>query len=323
MGDKGPVVCLGIMVADLIGGPIQELPKAGSLVLVEEMGLYQGGCAVNTAVALSILGLQAEVIGKVGCDPLGDFLIEALTRRGVGIRGVRREDQVDTSATMVMFDPDGERRFVHYIGANALLQARDVDLDLIRQAKILHIGGSLVMPGIDGQPAAEILREAKAAGTVTFLDTAWDATGRWMEVLGPCLPYVDYFVPSLAEARALSGLTAPEHVARFLLDEGVGTLALKMGASGCLVMADDRQALRLPAFAVNAVDATGAGDAFAAGFVAGVWHGWPLKECARLANAVGALCVTGIGAEGGVRSLEETLEFMTRTPLRSLPSREA
>jgi sugar/nucleoside kinase (ribokinase family) len=83
---------------------------------------------------------------------------------------------------------------------------------------------------------------------------------------------------------------------------------------GCLVMTVDGQIIRVPSFQVDVVDATGAGDAFAAGFIAGVWHNWPLEKTAKFANAVGALCVTGLGAAGGLRSLSETLEFMENTP---------
>jgi sugar/nucleoside kinase (ribokinase family) len=90
-----------------------------------------------------------------------------------------------------------------------------------------------------------------------------------------------------------------------------------MGVDGCLVMTGDGQANHLPAFQVDVVDATGAGDAFAAGFIAGVWQGWPLEQTARFANAVGALCVTGLGATGGVRSLPETLTFLESALPRS------
>jgi sugar/nucleoside kinase (ribokinase family) len=90
-----------------------------------------------------------------------------------------------------------------------------------------------------------------------------------------------------------------------------------MGIDGCLVMSGDEQVNHLPAFQIDVVDATGAGDAFAAGFIAGVWHGWPVEQTARFANAVGALCVTGLGASGGVRSLSDTLSFMENTPLRA------
>lgn len=311
MSESPPVVCLGIMVADLIGGPLVEMPERASLVLVEEMGLYPGGCAVNTAVALSRLGLPVKLIGKVGDDPLGEFLLADLGESGVDIQGVRRDKVLGTSATMVMIDPDGERRFVHYIGANAGLSDKDVDLTLVTEASILHVGGCLVMPGIDGKPMAWLLRTAKEAGVTTCADTAWDASGHWLATLAPCLPYIDYFVPSLAEARAITGLDEPVAVAAALQESGVGVVALKMGAEGCLVLSEDGQVIRLPAYSVDVVDATGAGDAFAAGFIAGVYHRWPLEKAARLANAVGALCVTGSGAAGGVTTLDETLSFMS------------
>jgi len=172
------------------------------------------------------------------------------------------------------------------------------------------VGGFFVMPGLDGAPLAQLLRDAQVLGLKTCVDTAWDTTGRWMDLLAPCLPYVDYFVPSLAEGRAMTGLDAPEGVAQALLNAGAGIVALKMGADGSLVAGQDGRHIRTSGFAVDAVDTTGAGDAFAAGFIAGVYLGWSLEDTARLANAVGALCVTGIGAAGGVTSLEETIAFM-------------
>lgn len=310
------IVCLGIMVADVVGRPVVEVPQPGRLSLVDEMSLHTGGCAVNAATVLARLGLPVEVIGKVGPDPFGDFLFQALADRGIGSAGVRRDSHVGTSTTMVMVGPDGERRFIHYIGANARLTRQDVDMDIVRNASILHVAGSLVLPGIDGRPTADLLREARSGGVITFLDTVWDATGRWMELMAPCLPYIDYFVPSLPEAQAMVGIEDPHEVARELLDRGVGTVGLKMGADGCLVMSRSGEAHHLPAFQVDAVDATGAGDSFAAGFIAGIWHGWSLEQAARLANATGALSVMGVGAAGATTSFSETLHFMTTTPLR-------
>jgi len=310
------ILCLGILVADIVGRPLRSVPDPGRLALVDEMSLHTGGCAVNAATALARLGLPVEVIGKVGNDPFGDFVLNAMKERGIGTRGVKRDSEVGTSATMVMVGADGERRFVHYIGANARLTLEDVDFSMVESASILHVAGTLVLPGMDGQPTADLLQQARAAGVTTFLDTVWDDMGRWMKVLSPCLPHIDYFVPSLPEAQAITGLESPADVGRALLDHGVGAVGLKMGPEGCLVMNGKDPAIRLPAFEVNVVDATGAGDAFAAGFIAGVYQGWPLEKTARFANAVGALCVTGLGATGGVRSLAETLDFMQNTLLR-------
>lgn len=314
-----PILCLGILVADIVGRPVRSIPDPGRLVLVDEMQLHTGGCAINTASALSLLGVPAEVIGKVGYDAFGDFLIHTLQGRGVGTRGVLRDSRAGTASTMVLVDPDGERRFVHYLGANARLSLEDVDLAEVRSASILHMAGSLVLPGIDGEPTAWLLAEARKAGVTTALDTVWDATGRWMQVLKPCLPHLDYFVPSLPEAQAITGRQDPSEVAQVLLAEGVLTVAIKMGAEGCLVATQQGDSYRLPAFQVDVVDATGAGDAFAAGFLAGIWYGWSLERTVRFANAVGALCVTGLGASGGVRPLPETLEFMESAGQRKEP----
>lgn len=313
-----PILCLGILVADVVGRPLKAVPSPGRLVLVEEMGLHTGGCAINAASALAKLGLPVGVIGKVGADPFGDFLVSTMQSRGIDTQGVKRDPDTGTSATMVMVEPDGERRFVHYIGANARLTLEDVDLELVGEASILHIGGSLVLPGIDGHPTAELLRQAHEMGLITFLDTVWDDTGRWMEILEPCLPHIDYFVPSLPEAQALVGLNDPVETAKALIERGCGVVALKMGGEGSLVMNGSGDTMRLPAYDVVVVDATGAGDAFTAGFMAGIWQGWRLDETARFASAVGALCVTGMGASGGTRSLSETIAFMDSTPMKVL-----
>jgi sugar/nucleoside kinase (ribokinase family) len=314
MQDKS-ILCLGIAVADLIGGPLHQMPDPGRLVLVDKMGLFPGGGAVNTSSALARLGFPVALLCKVGDDPLGDFLVQTLSGLNVDVSNFKRDHQIGTSATMAMVDPDGERRFVHYIGANAELKAEDICLDLIEGSAILHIAYCFVMPGLDGRPMAKLLQHAREVGVTTFLDCAWDAQGRWLELIAPCLPFVDYMVPNLAEARAITGLDDPVDVGGFLLDQGVGTVAVKMGPAGCLVMAGDRLPHYFPAYQVDVVDATGAGDAFAAGFIAGVYLDWSLDQTARLANAVGALCVTGLGALGGVTSLPETQEFMEKTKI--------
>jgi len=309
------VLCLGIMVADVVARPVRELPGRGRLVLADQIELHTGGCAVNTAIALAKLGLSVGVMGKVGQDGFGDFILRELKRYDLEASGVKRSREVNTSATMVLVEPDGERRFVHYLGANADLVEGDLDWRLIEESRILHIAGSLVMPGIDGQPTADILKRARERGGITALDTVWDAKQRWLELIEPCLPHIDYFLPSLEEARMITSLYDPSEVAQFFLEHGVGVVALKMGEEGCYLRSPDEE-VQIPAYEVAAVDTTGAGDAFVAGFLTGVVKGWNLKQTGYLANAVGALCVTAIGATTGLRTLEETLRFMEETPAK-------
>lgn len=310
------VTCLGILVADLVGKPVDVFPARGQLSLVDQLELHSGGCAANTGVALQKIGVDTGIIGKVGNDGLGDFMVGAIERNGIDPTGIVRDPSVGTSGTMVMVHSDGERSFIHYLGANATLVEEDVDFGLLEGTRILHVAGSFLMPGLDGEPTARILKKAQEMGITTSLDTAWDSKGRWMSLLKPCLPYMDYAIPSIEEARQVTGKQDPADVAKVLMDHGVKIVALKMGSEGCYIRSSDTE-LRIPIFEVEAIDALGAGDCFAAGFLTGVIHGWDLEKTGRFANAVGALCVMALGATTGVRSLEETLAFMERTPFKT------
>ena len=303
------IVCLGILVADVLAKPVDEYPGRGKLVLADQMELHTGGCATNTGVALAKIGIDTGLVGKVGEDGFGDFVISTVQGHGIDSRGIARDPRNNTSGTMVMIHSDGERSFIHYLGANATLVESDVDFEFVEGAKILHVAGTFLMPSFDGQPTANVLKKAQQMGITTSLDTAWDSRGRWMELLAPCLPYMDYAVPSIEEARMVTGRHEPADVAKALMDRGVKVVGLKMGEDGCYIRSGDAE-IRIPKYDVDAVDACGAGDAFAAGFLTGVAKGWDLEKTGRFANAVGALCVTAIGATTGIRSLEDTLAFM-------------
>jgi len=311
------IICLGILVADVIARPVDSYPAPGKLQLCDEMRPTIGGCAANTGIGLQKLGIETGVIGKVGRDGFGEMVRATLEENGLDVRGVSTDAEVSTSATMVMIASDSERSFIHYTGANATFTADDVDWSLMENAKLLHVAGHGVMPAFDGQPCADVLRRAKEMGLETALDTAGDASPEWMEHLLPTLPYIDYFVPSYDEVISClpapkSGAHTPQRAARAFLDEGVKVVALKMGEAGCYIN-DGQNEWSIPAFRVEAKDATGAGDAFAAGFLAGVRRGFGLEKSGRLGNATGACCVTQVGTVAGIRSLEETLEFAQKS----------
>lgn len=303
------VVCLGILVADVLGKPVDEYPGRGKLVLCDQMELHTGGCATNTGISLAKIGIDTGIMGKVGQDGFGDFVIKTVESHGMDARGVARDPENNTSGTMVMIHGDGERSFIHYLGANATLVEDDINYEYVEGAKVLHVAGTFLMPAFDGQPTANVLKKALEMGITTSLDTAWDSRGRWMELLAPCLPYMDYFVPSIEEARMVTGMHDPADVARALMDRGVKVVGLKMGEDGCYIRSAGAE-VRIPKYDVDAVDACGAGDAFAAGFLTGIVKGWDLEMTGRFANAVGACCVTAIGATTGIKSLEQTLAFM-------------
>ncbi len=306
------VVCAGILVADTIARPVDELPEGGTLGLVGEITLRAGGSALNTATVLARLGLAVAVAGKVGDDAFGQFLLGVADARGLGRAGISVDADTATSATVVLVDSGGERTFLHVPAANGRLRVDELDPAVVYAGRVLHVAGALVMPSLDGEPTAALFAEARRRGITTSMDTVWDPSGRWSRVL-PCLPQLDVFAPSLAEAREISGRHEPAEVARWLRDAGVGTVALTMGEEGAYV-AEDGFAARLPAYRVEAVDGTGSGDAFAAGLVYGVVSGWPLERTGRFANALGALAVTAVGATEGVKTLAETLAFAGLEP---------
>jgi len=300
------VTCLGILVADVVGKPVEQLPERGKLSLVDTMELHIGGCAANTGTGLAKIGVDTAIMGKVGADGFGDFMVNELGKWGADCTGIVRDKVALTSATMVMVHGDGERSFIHYIGANATLAEEDVDFDVIGKSGILHVAGTFLMPGFDGEPTARVLKRAKELGVTTSLDSAWDSRGNWMKLLGPCLPYVDYAVPSIEEARMCTGKHEPADVAKVLMDYGVKTVALKMGDQGCYIKNSEVE-ISLPIYKVDAVDANGAGDAFAAGFLAGLVNGWDLERTGKFANATGAFCVTALGTTSGIKD-QDTIE---------------
>ena len=303
------VLSLGIYVADVLGRPIDQFPEKGKLVLFDELEIHAGGCANNTAIVLARLGISAGAMGKVGTDAFGDLILKTLIDNGVDTAGMQQDTSASTSFTFVAVASDGERTFYHYIGANGELCEVDLNWEVIKRAKILHIAGALVMPRFDGEPMANVLREAKNLGITTSLDTVYDATGKWMETLEPCLPYVDMFLPSIVEAQLLTGISDAREITQFLRSRyGIHTIAIKMGENGSYVSTPEREHFA-SAYPVNVVDATGAGDAYVAGFLAGTLMGWDLKATAELASATGAACVTAIGTTAGIQNLEETLKI--------------
>lgn len=308
------VTCVGIVVADIVAQPVEKYPEKGRLVLVDTIELHTGGCASNTGVSLAKIGVDTAVVGKVGNDAFGDFVIDSLKKQGVDIRGIKRDDMALTSATQVFVHPDGERSFIHYIGANANFREEDVDELLLEGSRIVHYAGFYVLSSFDGEPCARLLEKARTFGAFVSLDTVWDSKGRWMSLLEPVLPHLDLIIPSIEEARMITGKDKPREIARVFLDKGVGMVVLKMGRKGSYVRTKEEE-IYVPRYEVRAIDAVGAGDAFVAGFLTGLLKGWDLENTAKFANAVGALCVTAIGATTGVRSLEETLRFMETTPL--------
>lgn len=309
------VTCVGVLVADVIVHPVDSWPERGRLHVVDHLEVHSGGLAHTTGVTLATLGLPTAVVGCVGRDLLGTFLLEALHAHQIEAH-VRRVETSTTSTTVVAVSSAGERSFLHLPGANIDLGPQDVPDALLARSRVLHLGGYFLLPGLDGAPAASLLQRARAAGCRTSLDTAWDAQGRWMTALAPCLPHLNVLFGNRDELGRSAGTDDPPRIAATLRERGPEIVAVKLGEDGAYIDGGTWRG-HVPAFSVAVVDTTGAGDAFCGGFLAGWLAGWDLPRTTRLANAVGAMCVTALGGSGGVRSMDETLRFAETTRPRT------
>lgn len=289
--------------------PIESFPEKGKLTQIPHLEIHLGGLAAVTATVLCQLGSKAGFIGRVGEDGFGEYILSTLQANHVDVTRVGRTSECGTSATVVLVSEDGERTFIHHVGANRLVSEQDVDYDFVSQARVLHWGGPSVNPGLDGAPIGRILKEAHARGLVTSMDTCYDGKGQWFKLIEHALPHLDIVMSSLEEARNYTDKDEPPEIADFYRSFGVETVLIKLGPQGVFVKNSAEEHM-LPAHKVNVVDTTGAGDAACAGFLYGYIHDWPLLECAKLANAVGGLTVQHMGGAEAIRSFDQVKTFM-------------
>ena len=320
MHSAGRILVVGNFVADLIARPLDRLPEPGKLLILDTLETHAGGNAPNTGGALGRLGAAVSVCGRVGQDAHGAFLLGRLEEWGVDIGPVVRDPQATTGATLVSVDHVGERSFSHCFGANAAFTADDVHWDAVDDLTHVHVCGFFVLPALDGQSVAALLAAARGRGLSTSLDVCWDREGRWLENLGPALPFVDIFLPSENEAGAMTGETEPAAMAAHLRDRGCGAVVVKRGALGVEYYGPEG-GLACPAFAVEAQDTTGAGDCCIAGYLYGRLRNWELERTLRFACACGARSVQAIGGVTGMAPAPEIEQWMADTPVRGRQAR--
>jgi len=305
------IACVGVIVADAIAKPVRIIPSKGKLELVDTLSLYTGGCAASAAIDMAKIGINAAIIGKIGNDGFGNFMKNAFVENNVITDGLIINNSGSTSASLVIVTEDGERSFIHCQGENATLIESDIDYSIVEEAKLVFVAGIMLMAKFDGDECAKFLRKCKEKGKITALDTAWDSTGRWMKVLTSSLPYLDYFLPSYEEAAELSGKTDPEEMADVFLAYGPKIVVIKLGKDGCFIKTQEGEKYSIPTYdRIKAVDTTGAGDSFCAGFLTAVVKGKSLYDCGKFGNAVGTHCVMAKGASTGIKSEAEILKFM-------------
>jgi len=314
------IVNVGITTVDIIGRTIDDYPPPGGLRTFESLTITTGGNATNCSIAMAKMGIPCEIIIKVGRDALGEFVRNECLKYGIGTTGLIESEDSHTPFTFVSVFSSGERSFFHTVGTNGTLCLDDIRLDVVRRAKILFVTGAMVMPTLDGEQTARLLAEAQKAGARTLLDTVYLDSApqkRWQEVILPALPYLDYFVPSMPEACAITGEDSPQAMARFFQARGCRNAVIKMDRRGAFCRDAAGVETLVPAYRVdNVVDTTGAGDCWCAGFIVGLYQGQSMPEAAALGNAVAAHCIQAAGAATGIVPLEQIRRFQRTAQTR-------
>jgi sugar/nucleoside kinase (ribokinase family) len=303
------LVSVGVVCADVMVRPVEQVPAKGTLGLVPKLEMHLGGLAGVTAIVFSQLGGASAYVGRMGRDGFGDYLLATLKSNGVNTDSVKQVDTVNSSATVVLIDGTGERTFLHHVGSNAETCEEDIDFEVVKQSRVLHWGGPAIMPRLDGAPMGRVFEKAKTLGVTTSMDTCYDGKGIWLPLIEPSLPHLDIIFSSYEEACGYTGCDTPEAIADFYINYGVKIAVIKLGADGLFIKTGS-DTYRIKAHSVEVVDTTGAGDATCGGFLYGHLQGWDVERCGRLANAVGGLTVQRMGGAEAIESLEQTLAFM-------------
>lgn len=302
------VTVVGLTILDILGRPVERIPDGGDVAFIEEIRLTVAGTAGGTIVDCAKLGLQSMAVGCVGADEKGDFVLDTYRRLGIDCSAMQRTGDAPTSATILNVRPNGDRPALHVRGASDHLIVQPEDYDRVCDARFLHMGGTGLLQMMDGHPTANLLAAAKSCGITVTFDLIAPNAGT-LELLKPCLPHVDYFMPSMEEAAQISGMSDPDRIAAFFLELGAGACIFKWGAQGSYY-ATQAGHRRFPAFRVEVSDTTGCGDAYCAGFIAGLAQGWEPEQACRLGTASSGLVATGLGSDAGIVDLASTIAFM-------------
>lgn len=279
---------------------VPDFPRPGENRLGTSFAFLQGGKGANQARAAARLGGRVTLIGRVGADAFGDALRRDLANEGVNVRLVQRDQQRRTGMAFVMVSR-GENRIVSVLGANLA-----VSPSLVRTSRSMVAGADLVLVqlGIPMTAVDVVIALGQKVHTPVLLDAGpirGTLPRRWREV--------DILSPNESELQAFlgrrSGGNLGQQAKALLRRSHVRVLLIKLGSRGCLLALRSGEVVKIPPWRVKAIDPTGAGDAFCAGFAVAYGAGAELPAAARFACAAGALAATKLGAAPSLPTLNE------------------
>jgi sugar/nucleoside kinase (ribokinase family) len=307
------LLSIGLTTLDIVGRPIDEIPKGGGTTLIDRIAVVPAGTAGGTALVAATLGVPTAIASAVGDDGAGRFVRQEFERHGVDTSLLRTHPKRPTSTTILAIRSDGERPNFHAVGASLFAEADADTMKAACAAKFVHYAG-IGGVKLNGGPGAALVAAAKRAGATVTCDLI-GPNAKTLAELEAVLPYVDYFMPNMEEAFFLTGTQNPREAAERFFRLGAKTCIFKWGARGAYVASRDEEVL-LPAHRIDVIDTTSCGDSYCAGFIAGLDRGFDVPDACRFAGATAALVAQAPGTLGALVDFDATLRYQQATPLR-------
>ena len=270
-----------------------QFPKPGETIFGQKFDLGFGGKGANQAVAARLCGAEVFMVARVGSDLFGPATIENFRKQGIDSTHVKQVEGLSSGVAPIFVEPNGQIRILVVKGANDALKPADVDA----AAETLKSADCIVLQfEIPVQTVYYTIEFARKHGVLCMLNPA-----PAQPVDLGALKGLDYFVPNESEAETITGCPVKnvqdaKKCAEKLLTSGICRVIITLGANGSLLASRDAIE-HVPPFAVNAIDSTGAGDAFIGSFAVFLGEGVPEKEAVRRANLYAALSTTGVGTQ--------------------------
>ena len=307
---KKEITLIGAAIIDVIAGPVNETVFQTGSQAMEMSKMSFGGDALNESVVLSRMGKNVQLISKVGNDDAGARVLDYLKANNISTESVKVEDGLATGMNVVLLDDKGERYFLTNPHSSLRkLSEEDVLPYLDEAADIVGFASIFVSPMLDIDAMERVFQKIKSKpGRILVADTTKAKNGESLEDIKKILKYVDYILPNQDEISLLTGEKDPYVNAKLLVEAGVSCAVVKVGSKGCIIQTKE-ETLEIGTYPVErAVDTTGAGDCFAAGFLWALSNGYSLADCGRFACATASCTVEQVGATDGIRSAEKPLE---------------
>lgn len=303
---KWDVYIYGDVNIDLVIPGVDHFPKPGQEEEVATMETFVGGGAALFTLGLGKLGMHPVFQGEVGDDCYGELIVQEFYKKNVDCKLLKRS-KTEKTGISISFTNEKDRSFLTYRGTNARISIREIQMDHVMEARHIHVTG--YEGTANHKEYLELLKRVKneTDATVSF-DLGWDASGEWYGGIDQLFPYIDVLFMNEMEAVHYSRKETAKEAAE-IFAQSCGIAVIKMGRLGSLAVKKGTY-YEAASFAVRAVDTTGAGDSFNAGFIYGFLNGFDPQTCLEYGNGCGALNVTALGGNTGFPDKETLHQFI-------------